>query len=57
MIEDAGSQGKRIDTSGPAVCKMIEDAGFHVIHTAIIPDEQAEIQKCSSIAQTSSTQT
>ena len=42
---DLGSQGKRIDTSGPAVCKMIEDAGFHVIHTAIIPDEQAEIQK------------
>lgn len=23
---------------------MIEDAGFHVIHTAIIPDEQAEIK-------------
>ena len=44
-VSDLGSQGKRIDTSGPAVCKMIEDAGFHVIHTAIIPDEQAEIQK------------
>ena len=44
-VSDLGSQGKRIDTSGPAVCKMIEDAGFHVIHTAIIPDEQAELQK------------
>ena len=44
-VSDLGSQGKRIDTSGPAVCKMIEDAGFHAIHTAIIPDEQAEIQK------------
>ena len=44
-VSDLGSQGKRIDSSGPAVCKMIEDAGFHVIHTAIIPDEQAEIQK------------
>ena len=44
-VSDLGSQGKRIDSSGPSVCKMIEDAGFHVVHTAIIPDEQAEIQK------------
>ena len=44
-VSDLGSQGKRVDTSGPAVCKMLEDAGFRVTHTAIVPDEQAEIQK------------
>ena len=44
-VSDLGSQGKRIDSSGPAICKMIEDTGFHVIHTAIVSDAQAEIQK------------
>ena len=44
-VSDLGSQGKRIDTSGPAVCKMAEEAGFRVIHTAIVPDEQEEIKK------------
>ena len=44
-VSDLGSQGKRVDTSGPAVCKMLKDAGFRVTHTAIVPDEQAEIQK------------
>lgn len=38
-VSDLGSQGKRIDTSGPAVCAMLEGAGFSVVHTAIVPDE------------------
>ena len=44
-VSDLGSQGKRVDTSGPAVCKMIEAAGFQVVHTEIVPDEQEQIQK------------
>lgn len=44
-VSDLGSQGKRVDTSGPAVCKMIEEAGFQVVHTEIVPDEQARIKK------------
>ena len=44
-VSDLGSQGKHVDTSGPAVCQMVQDAGFRVIHTAIVPDEQADIQK------------
>ena len=44
-VSDLGSQGKRVDTSGPAVCKMIEAAGFQVVHTEIVPDEQERIQK------------
>ena len=39
-VSDLGSQGKRVDTSGPAVCKMVEEAGFQVVHTEIVPDEQ-----------------
>ena len=38
-ISDKGSRGERVDTSGPAVRKILEDAGFEVVHTAILPDE------------------
>ncbi len=44
-VSDLGSQGKRIDTSGPAVCAMLESAGFSVVHTAIVPDEQEKIRE------------
>lgn len=44
-VSDLGSQGKRTDTSGPAVCGMVEDAGFRVVHTAIVPDDTQEIQR------------
>ena len=50
-VSDKGSRGERTDTSGPAVCTMLEDAGYQVVHTAVIPDEQeiiqAELIKCS----------
>ena len=49
-VSDKGSQGERTDTSGPAVRIMLEDAGYQVVHTAIIPDEpediRAELIKC-----------
>ena len=44
-VSDLGSQGKRIDTSGPAVCRLAEEAGFAVVYTAIVPDEQEEIRR------------
>ena len=50
-VSDLGSRGLRQDTSGPAVCAMLEDAGFGVVHTAIIPDEReqisAELRSCA----------
>ena len=46
-VSDLGSQGKRIDTSGPAVCAMLEGAGFSVVHTAIVPDEQEKIREAT----------
>ena len=39
-ISDKGSRGERVDTSGPAVCRMLEEAGFDVI----IPDEMEQIK-------------
>ena len=42
-VSDLGSQGLRQDTSGPAVRAMLEEAGFTVTYTAILPDERAQI--------------
>ena len=50
-VSDLGSRGQRVDTSGPTVVKMLEEAGYRVVHTQIVPDEQAEIsavlKKCA----------
>ena len=50
-VSDKGSRGERVDTSGPAVRKMLEEAGFEVVYTCIIPDEaeqiQAELIRCA----------
>ena len=43
-VSDLGSRGLREDTSGPAVRAMLEEAGFSVVHTAIVPDEIAGIR-------------
>ena len=50
-VSDMGSRGLRPDTSGPAVRAMLEEAGFSVAHTAILPDEMeqisAELRDCA----------
>ena len=43
-VSDLGSRGQRVDTSGPAIRAMLEEAGFTVTHTAIVPDEIPQIQ-------------
>ena len=43
-VSDKGSRGERVDTSGPAVVKMLEDNGYEVVYTSIIPDDQAGIE-------------
>lgn len=42
-VSDLGSKGLRQDTSGPSVRAMLEEAGFAVTHTEIIPDEAERI--------------
>lgn len=42
-VSDACSEGRRVDTSGPAVCEMLRAAGYEVIYTATVPDEREQI--------------
>ncbi len=44
-VSDKGFRGERVDTSGPALCRMLKEAGWEVIHTAIVPDEREDIRK------------
>ena len=50
-VSDMGSRGERVDTAGPAVREIIEQAGMEVKYTNIVPDEKniisAELIKCS----------
>ena len=43
-VSDMASRGQRIDTSGPAVKKILEEAGFAVVYTSVVTDEQDQIQ-------------
>ena len=43
-VSDKGARGERKDTSGPAVRAMLEEAGFEVVYTSIIPDEMEQIK-------------
>ena len=44
-ISDKGSLGLREDTSGPALVSMLEEAGYHIAYTAVIPDEADRIEQ------------
>ena len=50
-VSDKCSRGEREDTSGPAIVRMLETAGFDVTYTGLVPDEsdqiQAELLKCA----------
>ena len=44
-VSDKGSRGERRDTSGPAIRSILEQRGWQVVHTAILPDEAEEIRR------------
>lgn len=50
-VSDKGYTGERTDTSGPAICGILREAGFTVSHTAIVPDDmdmiKSELIRCS----------
>lgn len=50
-VSDSTSIGQRTDTSGPAICSMLKEAGYSVVHTAIVPDDipaiRAELTACA----------
>lgn len=43
-VSDKGAQGLRADTGGPLVAEMLREAGYDVVYTAVVPDEQAQIE-------------
>ena len=42
---DKGAAGTREDLSGPAAAKMMEEAGYFVVETRILPDERALLSR------------
>ena len=50
-VSDACSAETRADTSGPAVCAMLREAGYEVVYTATVPDERgliaSELRQCA----------
>jgi len=43
-VSDRSFRGERPDAAGPLVKELLETAGYQVISTGIVPDEQAEIE-------------
>lgn len=43
-VSDSGYAGTRQDTGGPLVCELLKNAGYEVVHTAVVPDEIPLIQ-------------
>lgn len=43
-VSDKGARGERTDTSGPAICGMLEREGWQVVYRTIVPDEREQIQ-------------
>ena len=50
-VSDNGYAGTRVDTGGPLVAEMLSDAGYDVVHTALVSDDidmiKAELIKCA----------
>lgn len=43
-VSDKGARGERIDTSGPSLCRILEEKGYEVVYRAIVPDEKEAIK-------------
>ena len=50
-ISDKGYRGERVDTSGPNLVQILQDNGFDVAYTSVVPDERemikSELCKCA----------
>ncbi len=44
-VSDKGARGERQDTSGPNLCRILEEKGYEVTYTAMIPDEKEQIKE------------
>ena len=44
-VSDRSFRGERPDEGGPLVAEMLKNAGYEIALTAIVPDEQAQIEE------------
>ncbi|WP_295583338.1 molybdenum cofactor biosynthesis protein B [uncultured Oscillibacter sp.] len=44
-VSDSCYNGTRRDTSGPCIRALLEEAGYDVVSTAVVPDEEADIRE------------
>lgn len=49
-ISDSAHQGKREDLSGPAIVAELRAVGFQIASTAVVPDEQDQIEEALKIS-------
>lgn len=43
-VSDRSFRGQRPDEAGPLAASLLEEAGYQVVETAVVPDEQPEIE-------------
>ena len=43
-VSDRSFRGERPDEAGPLAASLLEGAGYRVIETALVPDEQPDIE-------------
>ena len=44
-LSDSGYAGKRADLSGPAIQEMVEERGWTVVQTTLLPDRRGMLEK------------
>lgn len=44
-LSDKGFAGEREDKSDPLICEMLQEAGYRVVETILLPDEAAPLKK------------
>lgn len=42
-VSDKCSIGERVDTSGPNLCRILQEDGWEIIYTIVVPDEGEQI--------------
>lgn len=43
-VSDRCARGERLDEGGPLTAELLRQAGYQVLETAVVPDEQPEIE-------------
>lgn len=44
-LSDKGARGERVDTSGPRAVELLKAAGYEIVETVLLPDEQKQIER------------